>query len=145
MARNKSDKLYPFEKLLTVMISGEAYTVQQLEEILGNDIYMYRLSTYMWHIKTNANGIIRTVKDGRKVVSYQLVNVKEVKKYMDRVGVTKSSFKPGENVKKPSKAKIKTKVAKLSDLDAKPVEVSAEVPEVVESASEVMEIMEISK
>jgi hypothetical protein len=144
MARNKSGKLYPFEKLLTLLISGEAYTVQQIEEKLGDDIYIYRLSTYMWHIKTNANGVIRTVKDGRKVVSYQLVNVKEVKKYMDRVGASKSNFQPGQEQKKPSKAKVKTKVVKLVDLDAKPIEVP-EVPEVVESASEVMEIMEISK
>jgi len=84
----KQVRLKPFEKLLTVMISGKPTTKVEIETLLGNEIYMYRLSTYIWHIKTNANGVVKAIKDGRKVTAYQLCNVDEVKKYMSRVGIT---------------------------------------------------------
>ena len=112
----KKMKLKPFQKLLTVMISGKEVSKEQIDALLGKEIQMYRISTYMWHIKTNANGIIKVVKDGRKVSGYQLVNVAEVKDYMKRVGVLDSGFTP---------------VAKLADLKATPVakKVSAPVAE----------------
>lgn len=112
----KKMKLKPFQKLLTVMISGKQVSKEQIETLLGKEIQMYRISTYMWHIKTNANGIIKVVKDGRKVSGYQLVNVAEVKDYMKRVGVLDSGFTP---------------VAKLADLKAPEVakKVSAPVAE----------------
>lgn len=86
-ATAKKVKLKPFQKLLTVMISGKPVTKDEIDTLLGHEIYMYRISTYMWHIKTNANGIIKVVKDGRKVAGYQLINVDEVKDYMKRVGI----------------------------------------------------------
>jgi len=112
----KKMKLKPFQKLLTVMISGKEVSKEQIDALLGKEIQMYRISTYMWHIKTNANGIIKVVKDGRKVSGYQLVNVAEVKDYMKRVGVLDSGFTP---------------VAKLADLKAPEVakKVSAPVAE----------------
>ena len=113
----KKMKLKPFQKLLTVMISGKEVSKDEIETLLGKEIQMYRLSTYIWHIKTNADGVVKAIKDGRKVTAYQIVNVSEVKKYMDRVGITKSGFVAGTPVVAP-KAK---KVAKLKDLDAAPV------------------------
>jgi len=112
----KKMKLKPFQKLLTVMISGKEVSKEQIDALLGKEIQMYRISTYMGHIKTNANGIIKVVKDGRKVSGYQLVNVAEVKDYMKRVGVLDSGFTP---------------VAKLADLKAPEVakKVSAPVAE----------------
>lgn len=99
----KKMKLKPFQKLLTVMISGKEVSKDEIETLLGKEIQMYRISTYMWHIKTNANGIIKVVKDGRKVSGYQLINVAEVKDYMKRAGVLDAGFTP---------------VAKLADLKA---------------------------
>ena len=84
----KQIRLKPFEKLLTVMISGKPTTKVEIETLLGNEIYMYRLSTYIWHVKTFAGGVVKAIKDGRKVTAYQLCNVEEVKKYMSRVGIT---------------------------------------------------------
>lgn len=110
----KKVKLKPFQKLLKVLISGNAVTKEEIDTLLGKEIYMYRISTYMWHIKTVANGIIRINKDGRKVVSYQLVNVDEVKEYMKRVGVLDTTFAPGQVEKKPS-------ISKLADLKPEPV------------------------
>ena len=111
---SKAVKLAPFQKLLTVMISGKPVSLEEMDTLLGKEIYMYRISTYMWHIKVNANGVIKAIKDGRKVTGYQLMNVKEVKEYMNRAGITNSGFKAGTVEKKPS-------ISKLADLKATPV------------------------
>ena len=116
MSRN-STKLQPFQKLLTVMVSGKPVTIDEIDATLGKEIYMYRLSTYIWHIKTFANGVVKPTKDGRKVTAYQLVNVDEIKEYMKRVGIDSANFTAGSKVKKPSQSKL----AKLSDLDAQPL------------------------
>lgn len=113
----KAIKLKPFQKLLTVMISGKPTTVEEIGALLGKEIQMYRLSTYIWHIKTNADGVVKAIKDGRKVTAYQIVNVPDVKKYMDRAGITKSGFVAGT----PSVAPKAAKVTKLKDLAATPV------------------------
>jgi hypothetical protein len=122
----KAIKLKPFQKLLTVMISGKPTTVEEIGALLGKEIQMYRLSTYIWHIKTNADGVVKAIKDGRKVTAYQIVNVPDVKKYMDRVGITKSGFVAGT----PAVAPKAAKVTKLKDLAATPV-----TTPVVETAS----------
>jgi len=121
MARGKSTKFKPFQKLLTVLQSGKPVTIEEIEKTLGDEIYMYRLSTYMWHIKTQANGIVKAIKDGRKVTAYQIVNASEVREYMERVGVTSANFTPGQTTKKPS-------IAKLADLAAKPKKAPAKTP-----------------
>jgi len=139
---SKQVKLKPFEKLLTVMISGNPVTVEEIDATLGKEIYMYRLSTYIWHVKTFAGGVVKAIKDGRKVTAYQIVNVKDVKAYMDRSGVTKANYVPGKAQKKPS-------IAKLADLKAKPAKtakvksapaVSAPVAEVVAEEFEITEV-----
>ena len=112
--KTKTMKLKPFQKLLTLMISGKPVTIEEIDTLLGKEIYMYRLSTYIWHIKTVANGVVKAIKTGRKVTAYQVMNVDQVKEYMTRVGVTGSGFTPGAIVKKQS-------ISKLADLNSKPV------------------------
>jgi len=99
----KKVKMKPFQKLLSIMISGEPVSKEEIDTLLGKEIQMYRLSTYMWHIKTNpsANGIIKVIKDGRKVAGYQLMNVSEIRAYLIRLGILDES------------------VSKLKDLQAK--------------------------
>ena len=135
MARGKSDKLAPFQKLLTIMVTGKPVTIGEIDATLGKEIHMYRLSTYMWHIKTNANGVVKVIKEGRKAVAYQIMNPDEIKKYLSLTGVTKSGFTPGKTTKV-------TKVAKLADLNATPLVAEAE-PEVV--ASDELEVTEITQ
>lgn len=113
MARGKSSKLKPFEKLMTIMVSGNPVTIEEIDATLGKEIYMYRLSTYMWHIKVHANGVVKVIKDGRKVSAYQIINVDEVKNYLHRTGINKAGFVPGAVEKKPS-------ISKLADLGATP-------------------------
>jgi hypothetical protein len=75
------------------MISGKVVTKDEIETLLGDQIQMYKLSTYMWAIKTKMNGIIKVVKDGRKVAGYQLINPTDlianskVKEYLKQTGV----------------------------------------------------------
>ena len=125
----KKMKLKPFQKLLTVMISGKPTSKEEINTLLGHEIQMYRISTYMWHIKTHANGVIKVIKDGRQVSGYQLVNVDEVQEYMKRVGVLDVGFIPST---KP--------VAKLKDLKA--AEVVAEKAPVVAEEMTVTEVTE---
>ena len=144
MARGKSDKLAPFQKLLTVLVSGKPVTIDEIDTLLGEEIHMYRLSTYMWHIKTNANGVVKVIKEGRKAVAYQIMNPDEIKKYLNTTGVSKSGFKPGQATK-VTKAKTKPsvntpKVTKLKDLGATPV-VEKETPVV----SETLEVTEVTE
>jgi hypothetical protein len=123
----KKVKLKPFQKLLTVMISGKVVSKEEIENLLGDQIQMYRLSTYMWHIKTIANGAVKVVKDGRKAVGYQIVNVAEVKEYMRIAGVVTS--------------KTEISVTKLEDLKA------AELPKdvVTKPVPEKMTVTEITE
>ena len=107
----KTLKLKPFQKILNMLISGDVTSKDQINDRLGKEIQMYRISTYMWHIKTQADGIIRVMKDGRRVVGYQLVNVKDIVKYLKDTN-TLLSPEP---------------VEKLSDLNAQ--KVSATVTE----------------
>ena len=136
MARGKSTKLKPFQKLLLIMQTGKPVTIEEIDKTLGKGIYMYRLSTYMWHIKTQANGIVKAVKDGRKVTAYQIVNVADVKDYMKRTGVDAAKFVPGKVEKKPS-------VAKLADLKAKPVKAKATKQKAAPVAEEI-EVTEVT-
>ena len=122
--KTKAVKLKPFEKVLTVMISGKPVMKEELDALLGHEIYMYRISTYMWHIKTIANGIVKVVKDGRKVAGYQLVNVDEVKEYMKRAGVM--TYTP---TAKPVGKLADLKAEELTDAQVEDIVTKAEVSE----------------
>lgn len=113
MTKTKIVRLKPFEKMLNVMLSGNPVTKEEFETLLGNEIMMYRISTYIWHIKTIANGTVKVIKDGRKVAAYQLMNVDVVTKYLEDNGVLLAKT---------------SQVKKLKDLGAKTE------PVVVESA-----------
>ena len=137
---SKVTKLAPFQKLLTVMISGKPVMLTEIDTLLGKEIYMYRMSTYMWHIKVNANGVVKPIKDGRKVIGYQIMNVAEVKEYMNRAGISSSNFKPGSVEKKPS-------ISKLADLKATPIEKKDPVVQPIENdemtVTEITETVEV--
>jgi hypothetical protein len=104
MPRGKSTKIKPFEKLLFVLSSGSVVTIEDINEILGEEIYMYRVSSYIWAIKVYANGVIKVIKDGRNVVAYQLLNTKEAKTYLSKRGFL--NFIPGQTKRKPSNCKL---------------------------------------
>ena len=124
----KPVRLNHTQKLVTVMISGKVVTTEEIESLLGDQIQMYKLSTYMWAIKTKMNGTIKVIKEGRKVVGYQLMNPKDlfaagkVREYLKQNGT----------------------ITKLEDLGAKEVETQVAEVEVAAVSNE-MEITEITE
>ena len=138
----KVKKLQPFEKLLTLLESGEVVTKQEIDQKLGSEIYLYRISTYLWHVKKFAGGVVKSIKDGRVVVGYQITNPETVRKYMATNGVTAAGV--GVKVRKPSVAKAAKvsalpPVKKLQDLKSDPV---VEVEAVVEDEIQVTELVD---
>lgn len=119
--KTKAVKLSPFQKVMQVLVSGKPVTKEELQTTLGNQIQMYRMSTYMWLIKTNANGIIKVIKDGRKVSGYQLINTDEVKSYMKRVGIL--------NATAPVEKLADLKAEQLTDAQVEDIVTKAEMSE----------------
>ena len=111
-AKKKGHKT--FEHVIRFMLSGKPVTVAQLEKDMPPNSYLYRISTYIWEIKNKAGGIIKVTKEGRKVSSYQLMNVDEVQAYMVKRGLATAA---------PT-------VQKLQDLKAEPVAVVSQEPTV---------------
>ena len=68
------------QKFAQVMLSGKPVTPQDFAEVFkGTDTepVLYRLSTYIYDIKKYEHGVIKVIKNGRKVQAYQLVNFDE--------------------------------------------------------------------
>jgi hypothetical protein len=131
MARGKSKNAKTWEKILMVLVNGGEVKKEQIESTIGYE-HMYRISTELWKIKTRG-GVIRTVKDGRKVVGYELVNLKDMKKLLDDRGFSAI----------PIAKKSKKKVEKLQDLQTEVVEsVSADVATAEVDVVEVTEVTE---
>jgi hypothetical protein len=135
----KQAKTLQWEKVLKVMLNGEPVTKESLEampEMKG--VPLYRLSTFVWRIKV-IGGVVKVVKDGRKVGGYALMNTAEMQKYIDRREkdiVAASSKKVAKAAKTPKVVKA-PKVKKLKDLQADPV-----VEEVTVDEMEITEVTE---
>ena len=127
----KVRKLHPFEKILTIMIDGQPAMLDKIDALLGREIFMYRISTYMWHIKVNVNGVIKPIKNGRKVIGYQLCNVAEVAEWMKRNGV------PTTYVAKNAQPATEP-VTALSDLKAEPVAKKTRTPKKAETTADMV-------
>ena len=125
----KKVKLKPFQKVMNVMLSGNPVSKEEIDALLGKEIYMYRISTYMWHIKTIANCTVSVVKDGRKVSAYQLKDVEKARQYLSDNGVLT----------------VQTKVDKLSDLEAEPEVVQEASEPVTEIKSDELVVTEITE
>jgi len=76
------------EKITQVMLSGKPVTPTEIAEVFkGTDqeAVLYRLSTNIYNIRKDG-GIVKVIKDGRKVQAYQLVNYTEFDKNGRYVG-----------------------------------------------------------
>jgi hypothetical protein len=148
--RNTQTKMLQWEKILKVMLNGQPVTKESLEampEMKG--VPLYRLSTFVWRIKMTG-GVVKVVKDGRKVAGYQLANTDEMQKYLnkrEKVFADASKKEDEKAQKKAERAAVKAtkpvkakKVKKLKDLQATPVVEKDET--VVEDEIQVTEITE---
>lgn len=122
------------DRLLMVLVNRKGVVTES--DIATEMQYdsMYRISTEFWRLKKRG-AVIKTVRDGRKVAGYELVNVDEMKSYLNDKGF--ASFAPTKAVKAPKVATVKApkapakpkapKVAK-APVAVAPVEVKEAAP-----------------
>ena len=94
------------ERLLMVLINKNAVvTESEIAQEMQYDS-MYRISTEFWRLKKRG-AVIKTIRDGRKVSGYELVNASEMQKYLNDKGIL--SFAPSK-VATPAKTAKAPKV-----------------------------------
>jgi hypothetical protein len=78
-----------WQRVLIAIQNGDVYTKDDLATLLADKkIHMYRMANYMLDIKLFAKGIVKSHKDSRKVVAYQIMNPGTVQKYLSDNGFT---------------------------------------------------------
>lgn len=112
MARIKSGKPIRKERLLQVLANGGLITKRQIELTMQYQA-MYRIPTELWKLK-KMGAIVKSHKDGRTVVGYELLNVDEMKKLLAQSGFDVLPLVSDED-----------DVKALSDLNAKPAKAKA--------------------
>lgn len=84
----RKGKINRHEKITQVLLSGKPVSPDEIRAVFeGTDqeAVLYRLSTNIYNIRKDG-GIVRVLKDGRKVSGYQLVNFTEFDKNGRYVG-----------------------------------------------------------
>ncbi len=110
MARGRNKKASQAEKLLIVLLSGREISLEELEGTLGKQIWMYRLSTYLYDLK-KVGAKIGVKKCGRKMIAVQLLNVDEMQKYMNSRIEGNAPLKPKVIPKDPDPSFLQLKKA----------------------------------
>ena len=75
----RKGKVNRHEKITQVMLSGKPVTPDEIKSVFSGtdqEAVLYRLSTNIYNIRKDG-GIVKVIKDGRKVQAYQLVNFTE--------------------------------------------------------------------
>jgi hypothetical protein len=91
------------EKITQVLLSGRPVSPEEIEAVFkGTDqeAVLYRLSTNIYNIRLDG-GIVKVIKDGRKVKGYQLVNNTEFNaegRYIGPQAVSQTETKETETV-----------------------------------------------
>lgn len=130
MARGKSGKPVRSDRLLMVLCNGGKVTLKEIADTMEYP-NMYRISCEVYCIKLNG-GVVKTHKDGRKVVGYELVNVQEM---IDKM-LTPKGFSVMPIVGRDSG------LSTLSELNAEPVKSSKASKAKVQENLEIEEITE---
>lgn len=122
-----------WQKAIIVLSQGGVFSAEKLCKEMGYDC-VYRVSNVLLDTKIFAGAIIKSVRDGRKVVGYELVNIDEMKQLIASGVFAASATKA---VAKPKTATVKTAVAKT----AKPVKVKKVTPAPVRAGDSLDGIM----
>jgi tRNA G37 N-methylase Trm5 len=109
-----------WQKAIVVLSQGGVFSAEKLCEEMQYDS-VYRVSNVLLDTKIFAGAIIKSVRDGRKVVGYELVNIDEMKQLIASGAFAASATKA---VAKPKTTTVKTAVAKT----AKPVKAKKVTP-----------------
>jgi hypothetical protein len=98
----RKGKINRHEKITQVLLSGKPVSPDEIAAVFkGTDqeAVLYRLSTNIYNIRKDG-GIVKVIKNGRKVQAYQLVNFQEFDKNGRYQGaVAKKSVAPVASVK----------------------------------------------
>ena len=127
MSRTKSNNPVRKERLLMVLTNGGVITKKQIEDTMQYKA-MYRIPTELWKLK-NMGAVIRSHKDGRTVIGYELLNVDEMKALLKAEGFDTLPLVTDASIKKLGDLKAKKASAKAP---ATPVTVDDEVVEITE-------------
>ena len=109
-----------WQKAIVVLSQGGDFSAEKLCEEMEYDC-VYRVSNVLLDTKIFAGAIIKSVRDGRKVVGYELVNIDEMKQLIASGAFAASATKA---VAKPKTTTVKTAVTKT----AKPVKAKKVTP-----------------
>lgn len=108
----RKGKVNRHEKITQVLLSGKPVSPDEIKSVFtGTDqeSVLYRLSTNIYNIRKDG-GIVKVIKDGRKVKAYQLVNFTE----FDSNGRYKGATKAAAPVAKATKAVEQSQPAELA-------------------------------
>ena len=108
----RKGKVNRHEKITQVLLSGKPVTPDEIKAVFkGTDqeSVLYRLSTNIYNIRKDG-GIVKVIKEGRKVKAYQLVNFTE----FDANGRYKGATKASTPVAKATKAVSQSQPAELA-------------------------------
>ena len=75
----RKGKVNRHEKITQVLLSGKPVSPAEIAAVFAGtdqEAVLYRLSTNIYNIRKDG-GIVKVIKDGRKVTGYQLVNFTE--------------------------------------------------------------------
>ena len=89
----RKGKVNRHEKITQVLLSGKPVSPAEIETVFkgtNQEKVLYRLSTNIYNIRKDG-GIVKVIKDGRKVKAYQLVNHTEFDANGRYVGKTVAS------------------------------------------------------
>ena len=112
-----------WQKAIVVLSQGGVFSAEKLCEEMEYDC-VYRVSNVLLDTKIFAGAVIKSVRDGRKVVGYELVNIDEMKQLIASGAFAASATKA---VAKPKTTTVKTAVAKTAKA-AKPVKAKKVTP-----------------
>jgi len=112
-----------WQKAIVVLSQGGVFSAEKLCEEMQYDS-VYRVSNVLLDTKIFAGAVIKSVRDGRKVVGYELVNIDEMKQLIASGAFASSATKA---VAKPKTTTVKTAVAKTAKA-AKPVKAKKVTP-----------------
>lgn len=100
------------EKITQVLLTGKPVTPEEIQAVFkGTDqeAVLYRLSTNIYNIRLDG-GIIKVIKNGRKVQAYQLVNYTEFNSEGRYVGKVQKVAEVKSEVKVPAKSEVSDEV-----------------------------------
>ena len=91
------------EKITQVLLSGKPVSPAEIATVFAGtdqEAVLYRLSTNIWNIRRDG-GIVKVIKEGRRVKAYQLVNHTEFG--ADGRYIGKQTVSPKETIVSPQK------------------------------------------